>query len=154
MQGVFVFVLLGLFAVMATLLVLLGAQMYQNTVRRAELNNDRRVLSSYVRSMVRAEDSLNAGCVEKYGDVTALAMHETLEERPYVTWIYAYDGHLRELFTSADRAFEPESGTMICEAQRFEPEISGRLVTMHMTDLKGESFDVQVALRCPAGLTV
>ena len=35
MQGVFVFVLLGLFAVMSTLMVLLGAQMYRGTVDRA-----------------------------------------------------------------------------------------------------------------------
>ena len=53
MQGVFVFVLLGLFAVMSTLMVLLGAQMYRNTVDHAEANNEGRLLGAYVRSMIR-----------------------------------------------------------------------------------------------------
>ena len=42
MQGAFVFVLLGLFAVMSTLMVLLGAQMYRNTVDHATANNQGR----------------------------------------------------------------------------------------------------------------
>ena len=49
MQGVFVFVLLGLFAVMSTLMVLLGAQMYRNTVDKTTENNEGRVLTAYVR---------------------------------------------------------------------------------------------------------
>ena len=64
MQGVFVFVLLGLFALMSTLMVLLGAQMYHNTVDLSTANNDGRVLSAYVRSMVRAEDAAQAVTVE------------------------------------------------------------------------------------------
>ena len=65
MQGVFIFVLLGLFALMSTLMVLLGAQMYRGTVDRSVKNNDYRVLSAYVRSMVRAEDGAGAGTVEE-----------------------------------------------------------------------------------------
>jgi hypothetical protein len=87
MQGVFVFVLLGLFAVMSTLMVLLGAQMYRNTVDHSTANNEDRVLSAYVRSMIRAEDTSDAMVIGEYDGVKALAMREDLDGETYVTWL-------------------------------------------------------------------
>ena len=66
MQGVFVFVLLGLFAVMSTLMVLLGAQMYRGTVDRSADNNRDRVLAAYVRSMLRSGDARGAVTAQTY----------------------------------------------------------------------------------------
>ena len=148
MQGVFVFVLLGLFAVMSTLMVLLGAQMYRNTVDTTTANNEDRVLGAYVRSMIRAEDAANAMEVGEYGGVKALAMREDLDGEVYVTWLYCYEGQLYEWFTSDDGDFRPESGTAICPAQRFEPSLEGSLLTVDMTNAKGERETVRVALRC------
>ena len=148
MQGVFVFVLLGLFAVMSTLMVLLGAQMYRGTVDRAAGSNDYRVLSAYVRSMVRAQDGAGAVGVERFGDVTALKLTEDIDGDEYVTWIYRYEGSLCEQFTEAEYEFDPSAGTEICPVGDFEPELDGSLVTVHMTDMNGETCDVQVALRC------
>ena len=148
MQGVFVFVLLGLFAVMSTLMVLLGAQMYRNTVDHATANNEGRVLGAYVRSMIRAEDGADAVAVEDHDGVQTLALHEEIEGEPYVTWLYCYEGQLYEQFTGADHDFEPESGTAICPAQSFEPKISDGLLTVDMVDGVGDPCTVQVALRC------
>ena len=148
MQGVFVFVLLGLFAVMSTLMVLLGAQMYRNTVDRAAANNEDRVLGAYVRSMIRAEDAANAMETGEYDGVKTLAMREDLDGEMYVTWLYCYDGQLYEWFTSDDGYFNPESGTAICPAQRFEPRLENGLLTVDMTNGKGEQETVCVALRC------
>ena len=148
MQGVFVFVLLGLFAVMSTLMVLLGAQMYRNTVDKTTENNEGRVLTAYVRSMVRAEDAYEALSVEDHDGVTALAMRESIDGEGYVTWIYQYDGQLYEQFTSGDREFEPEAGTAICAAQGFEPALDEGLLTMNLVDDEGETSVIRVALRC------
>ena len=148
MQGVFVFVLLGLFAVMSTLMVLLGAQMYRNTVDRSTANNEDRVLSAYVRSMIRAEDTRDAMVVGEYDGVKTLAMREDLDGEPYVTWLYCYDGQMYEYFTSDDGTFNPESGTAICPAQRFEPSLENGLLTVDMINGKGEPETVRVALRC------
>ena len=148
MQGVFVFVLLGLFAVMSTLMVLLGAQMYRNTVDRSTANNEDRVLSAYVRSMIRAEDTRDAMAVGEYDGVKTLAMREDLDGEPYVSWLYCYDGQMYEYFTSDDGTFNPESGTAICPAQRFEPSLENGLLTVDMINGKGEPETVRVALRC------
>ena len=149
MQGVFVFVLLGLFAVMSTLMVLLGAQMYRNTVDHATENNEGRVLGAYVRSMIRAEDAEGSVVVEDHDGVTALALYEEIEGAPYVTWLYCYDGQMYEQFTDADREFSPQSGTAICPATSFEPAIAGDgLLTVNMVDGAGRPCTVQVGLRC------
>ena len=148
MQGVFVFVLLGLFAVMSTLMVLLGAQMYRNTVDHSTANNEDRVLSAYVRSMIRAEDTSGAMEIGEYNGVKALAMREDLDGETYVTWLYCYDGNMYEWFTSDDGDFRPESGTAICPAQSFEPSLENGLLTVDMTNAKGVRETVQVALRC------
>ena len=148
MQGGFVFVLLGLFAVMSTLMVLLGAQMYHNTVDHSTANNKDRVLSAYVRSMIRAEDASDAMKIGEYDGVKTLAMREDLDGEAYVTWLYCYDGQLYEWFTSDDGDFRPESGTAICPAQSFDPNLEGSLLTVNMVNAKGEQETVQVALRC------
>lgn len=148
MQGVFVFVLLGLFAVMSTLMVLMGAQMYRGTVANAAENSEDRLLGAYVRSMVRAEDAKDAVVLEDYDGVATIALYETIDEDRYVTWIYRYDGELYEQFTEADFDFDPSMGMPICPVDRFEPSIEGRLLTVRMTDDKGEECVVQVALRC------
>lgn len=148
MQGVFVFVLLGLFAVMSTLMVLLGAQMYRNTVDHATANNEDRVLGAYVRSMIRAEDTSGAMEIGEYNGVKTLAMREDLDGETYVTWLYCYDGNMYEWFTSDDGDFRPESGTAICPAQSFEPHLENGLLTVDMTNAKGVRETVRVALRC------
>ena len=148
MQGIFVFLLLGLFAVMSTLMVLLGAQMYHNTVDQTAENNEDRMLSAYVRSMVRAQDAAGAVAVEEQAGLKTLALHESLEGEEYVTWLYCYDNQLYEQFTSLGHDFEPEAGTAICPATSFDPQLENDLLTVNMADGTGERFLVQVALRC------
>ena len=148
MQAIFVFVLLGLFAVMSTLLVLLGAQMYRGTVEHSEATGETRILSSYVRSMVRAHDAQDAIGIEQHGDITALALREQWGSDTYVTWLYEYEGNLYEQFTDAGREFVPASGDVICPAGSFVPSLSDGLLTLQMTEPSGEDCTVQIALHC------
>ena len=148
MQGVFIFVLLGLFALMSTLMVLLGAQMYRSTVEHSEYNNSSRILGAYVRSMVRSMDRADAVKVEDLDGVKALSFQETYDDEVYVTWIYQYEGKLYEQFTDLTDDFSPARGTEICPANSFTPSISGGLLTLNMTDGADVPCNVQVALRC------
>ena len=148
MQGVFVFVLLGLFALMSILLVLYGAQMYRKTVAVSEENNAQRVLTSYIRSMVRAEDSADSVRIEEQDGVSVIAMHEEISGTPYVTRIYTWDGALYEQFTAADRPFVPQFGTKILEADAMVPVIEDGVLSVSMKDKDGKEITVQTALYC------
>ena len=148
MQGVFVFVLLGLLALMSTLLVLFGAQMYRGTVTRAQKNNANRVLSSYVRSMIRAEDAEDSVRIEEYDDIVTVALHEYIEDKEYVTWLYGYEGGLYEQFTSADRPFLPQNGVRILPVNSFSPSLENGILVAEMEDELGENITVATAVRC------
>ena len=148
MQGVFVFLLLALFAMMSVLLVLFGAQMYRGIAERMEQNNDDRVLFSYVRSMVRAEDSYDAVRVEDHGGMKTLGLYENIDGTDYVTWIYEYEGKLLEQFTRADSAMMPDHGVEIMDITEFQPSMDGNLLTVAMFDPEGRDVTVSTALRC------
>lgn len=148
MQGIFVFVLLGLFAVMSTLLVLAGTQMYRSMVRRTEDTNSARVLYSYVRNMVREEDALDAVTVEDTEAGKTIRMEEQLGSETYITRIYVYDGQLYEQFTKKEREFKPQGGTPICPVGVFEPSLEDSMLMVHMEDASGQDCSVQIALYC------
>ena len=148
MQGAFIFVLLGLFALMSTLMVLLCAQMYRATVASSEANNQGRVLGAYVRSMIRSMDNADWVKVEEQGGVKTLSFSEVYEGETYVTWIYQYEGELYEQYTDLVEDFSPARGTEICQANSFEPSIENGLLTVNMTDGADEPCVVKVALRC------
>lgn len=147
MQGAFIFVLLGLFALMSTLMVLLGAQMYRATVDRSQYNNEHRIMGAYVRSMIRSMDD-GLISIEEPAGIPALALREVWEGDEYVTWLYQYEGELYEQFTDAEDDFNPERGTRICPANTLKAEIKDGLLTVNLTGGDDEPCTVQVALRC------
>ena len=147
MQGAFIFVLLGLFALMSTLMVLLGAQMYRSTVDHSQYNNEHRIMGAYVRSMIRSMDGGEIS-VEQPGGIPALALKEIIDDDIYVTWLYVHEGQLYEQFTELDEDFNPLDGTEICPANSLSAELKGGLLTVNLTDGDGVPSTVQVALRC------
>ena len=151
MQGVFVFVLLGLFAVMSTLMVLLGAQMYRGTVDHTAENNAARVLSAYVRSMVRSGDEAGKVSVENYDGIQAVALRQDYYGVEYVTWLYLYEGNVCELFGREEYGFDPMVGDPITPVTSFEPTLADGLLTVAIVDETGEARTVQVALRTAQG---
>ena len=149
--GVFVFLLLGVFAVMSVLMVMLGAQLYHATVSQTEQSATERVMTSYVRTMLRGMDEKGVVSVETLEtdgqSVPALVFHETYDDTEYVTQLYLWDGSLRELFTEAEYDFAPEDGEVILPLKRFAPSMDGQLVRVSLADEEGHEALVQVALR-------
>ena len=148
MPGIFVFVLLGLFAALSTLMVLLGAQMYRSTVEHAGFSSQHRILSSYVRGMVRAQDAENAVSVAEEAGIATLQLRENFEGETYVTYLYPYEGSLRELYTEESNGFRPDWGEIICPVGDFMPVLENGLLTVSMSDQNGTDASVIVALRC------
>lgn len=143
----FVFLLLGVFAVLSTLMVLLSAQLYRDTVARTEEHADRRILSSYVTNVVRGSDEAGMISVEQRAGLDVLAMRMEIEGSDYETLVYCYDGALRELFVEAGEEFEPDFGEIICDAQAFVPEIHDGLLEIGLVDANGCEDRVCIALR-------
>ncbi len=108
-SGAFVFLLLGLFALFATVMVLLGARAYRGTAERAGADNAARVAASYLRTMVRGHDETDSvrvarlrGIQREDEDTGALRTDPAdvdailLADGETVTRVFVWDGFLWE----------------------------------------------------------
>ena len=143
-SGLFVFLLLGVFAVFSTVMVLLGVKAYRGAVERTGVHNTARISSAYIRSMLRADDETGAfsleecegtaveGGEEKPVAVTALTLRNNYGGEEYITRIYAYGGSLREWFTRASEPFRADLGEVVCPADELTAEKTGSLLTVNI----------------------
>ena len=149
-SGAFVFLLLGIFAVFATLLVLLGARAYHANVDRSEQHSAARVLENYLVNAVRADDAAGAVGVMHIDGMDALHIAYDFDGEAYVKWVYCSEGAVRELFVSEEFGFDASSGEAVCEAQAMTLQAEGGLITATITDADGRDHRACIALRCPA----
>lgn len=145
---VFVFLLLGVFAVFSTLMVLLGAQLYRETVNQTERHGERRILFSYLSNVVRSNDMGGHIYVDQRDGIDMLVMSLDVDGETYETMVYVHEGMLKELFISAEQTFEPGYGEQICSAQAFSPEIRNGLLEIRLKDAAGQEDMFHIALRC------
>jgi len=149
-SGAFVFLLLGVFAVFSTLMVVLGVRAYRGGVERAAEHNAARIPSSYLRSMVRADDEAGVIRVEEEEGGSAIILENVYGADRYVTRLYVWGGFLREWFAAGDMPFEPESGEIVCEAEALEASLGGGLLSARLL-CGGEWTGVDIALRAAGG---
>ena len=145
--GVFVFLLLGVFAVFSTMLVLFGAQAYRNTTDRSAEHDSDRTLYAYVLNTLRGDDAVDTVGLKSENGIDMVTVAYNYGGEEFEKRVYCYDGYLRELLMPANGEFYPESGEPVCEAADFEVEINGGLVTIAMTGSDGETHTVETILR-------
>lgn len=145
-SGAFVFLLLGVFAVFAAVMVLFGAQAYRGAVEEAAAHSDARILQSFIVNAVQADDAAGAVTVEP--ETNALRIDYDFDGERYIKRIYCHEGALRELFTDADSDFDPADGEVICEADTLTLSMEENLITAVITDQNGTAHTAQAALRC------
>ncbi len=145
-SGVFVFLLLGIFAVFGTVMVLLGAKVYRSISEVSGFHNQSRITSSYLRSMVRADDETDTLFIEELNGTSVITMRNVWDDEAYVTKIYVYDGMLREWFASEELPFEPENGEEICAAEDLQAELEPHMLNIRIMT-GGVWRNVNIALR-------
>ena len=145
--GAFVFLLLGIFAVAATIMVLMGVRFYRSQTLKSQEVSEYRILSSYVRTMLRSRDEDSLVGVDEIDGIQMLTMSEEWDGIEYVTRIYAYDGSLREWFSEAAYEFEPERGEKIFDARDFRVQTDGDLIIATLTDTLGQEVEVRMSMR-------
>ena len=145
-SGVFVFLVLGIFAVFSTVMVLLGARAYKSTADRAAEHNAYRIGMAYVRSMVRGDDEDQSVKVETVDGIQTIALRNIYDGDAYVTRIYVYDGKLREWFTEETEEFVPEFGETVCDMEEMNAQVDGQLLRVGLK-ARDAWTEVDIALR-------
>ena len=150
-SGVFVFLLLGIFAIFSTIMVVMGAKAYRGMVEKADVHNSIRVASSYIRTMLRSNDETGVLRVEDVNGIQTITMENDYGDI-YVTRIYLYDGKLREWFALAEIPFEPANGETVCSLDTMQAELKDGLLHVVISE-HGKEMEIDYAPRTaePAG---
>lgn len=134
---VFVLVLFCTFAVSVLMVLMVGASSYNHVTDLMDSNYEDRTGAGYIAEKVRHGDSCGSIGTGSFQGQQALILTQDIGGSQYATYIYYYDGCIRELFTETDNDLPPEAGEKIIEAAGFEvQEYDGGLirVTCRMED--------------------
>ena len=93
----FILALFGAFIVSALLIVVLGARVYQNTVDHANRSFTSRTSLAYVTEKIRQHDEDGSVSITEVEGQSVLRLAQTYGDTSYYTYLYDYDGYLKEL---------------------------------------------------------
>ena len=150
-SGIFVFLLLGIFALLATAAVLFGARAYRGVSARAEERGRERIAASYLRSMARSADASESAFggvrIDDISGMPCLTLENMYDGETYLTRIYVYEGELREWFAEEGLEFLPEDGEAVCAADEMRLSAEGGGLLCAGLRFGEKWIDVRIALR-------
>ena len=144
-------VLFGVFAVCILAVLLTGAGAYERLVERRQGGYEERTVPQYIATKVRQADRAGAVSLGEFDGVRTLDVRELLGEEEYITRIYCYEGHLRELFSVASGEFQPDDGECILEAEQVEFSMEDYTLRIVVTGTDGEKTELKLTLRSEKG---
>jgi len=133
-DALFVITLFLVFAISVVALTGTGAGVYQNVVNKMSSNYNSRTSFSYIYNKVHQSDVDGLVSVGKYMGNDALIISEEIDNITYCTYLYEFDGNIKELFTRSDQEFDPSYGTDILEVEGFS--ISKVTDSLYRFDIK------------------
>lgn len=157
----FVLILFGVFTVSALMLVTIGSEVYRHTVDDMGKNYDTRTCISYITEKIRQNDTVvaaDSSLTEAHIRIAtltgepALMLTQDINGEAYCTYLYLYDGYLRELLTKSGSYLGEDTlsaGQKIIELSDFHAEwISENLLTVQLTTTDGEIHKLFVSPHC------
>ena len=146
----FPIILFLVFAIAAISVILFAARVYQREVESAQKNYNTRTSLEYLTEKVHRSDAQGAVGVGSFGGGDALVLEDSSDDGDarYVTYIYCYEGGLRELYARKGEDVDPSAGTEIIPLQEFHAELAGdHLLRLTCTDADGSSQSTLAAIR-------
>lgn len=116
-----------LFALCLLLVLLTGAGVYRELVRRGEEGFARRTAVQYIATRVRQTGTVT---VQDFGGCQALVFPEAGEEETYLTRVYRYEGWLMELYCAEGADLSPEDGEQLLETEPLRFSLENGLLTV------------------------
>ena len=98
----FTLTLFAVFAAASLMVVFIGAEVYSATIARADTSFEINSTLSFVTTKIRQHDSVGAVRLDEVSGTPALVLTQGIGEAYFETWIYHYDGVLRELFKNRE----------------------------------------------------
>ena len=85
-------------------------------------------------------------------NMISLQVQNKQNNQAYTTYIYYYDGSLKELFVKEDTAFTPSAGQTIVQLHGFAPEIIHTgLIRITFTDTQNKDHCIYLDVNAASG---
>ncbi|MBP3604243.1 MAG: DUF4860 domain-containing protein [Lachnospiraceae bacterium] len=150
----FVIALLCIFALSSFFLISIGASIYSKTVTNMESNFNGRTAFAYITEKVRQSDATGLVSVSKLDDIPALAITQEISGVSYITYLYQYEGHLKELTIRKDTPLPASAGQNIIPLSDFSlTHKNDHLLIFSFITADSESFDLYISTKSEGGLS-
>lgn len=144
---IFVLALFCLFALSAVFLITIGADIYGKTVDNMESNFNTRTALAYITEKVRQSDAGEQISVGEFSGQTALIITSRISDTDYNTYIYEYNGYLKELMCRKDVVPGAEAGQDILEVSEFKlMPVSDHLINCRIAVDEEQSYDLFISI--------
>ncbi|MBD5114536.1 MAG: DUF4860 domain-containing protein [Ruminococcaceae bacterium] len=130
----FVLLLFALFIITALFVTVSGAIAYRNSVVQMDERFNKQTCINYITAKVRANNDADKITLGELDGINTLCINDTIDGINYVTYIYQYDGAIRELFCNAEISLPPSSGSALTEAKAISFAKEGSLLEITLTD--------------------
>lgn len=148
---IFTLILFSVFAICALTLIIIGAGVYRQTAERMENNYTARTALSYITEKIRQHDTSGAVAAETIQDRSVLILTDEFDGQRYCTYIYEYDGMLKELMVKAETDLQLSAGQDILKVCQFAiSEPQDGYFKYSVTDKNSRSSEASIKLRSTA----
>ena len=146
-----VFILGAIFLFLSIGLVMLGGSLYYHIMSTSGANDASRTTFSYISNQVHRADANGGVMVGELDGRQALMLEQDFGGWEFVTYLYYYDGALRELFVEKDNILDAEAGLPIVwlEGLGFEVDDQG-LITAWAAFSNGRNERILISPRTAA----
>lgn len=140
------------FGVCSVLAILLAADIYGGSVEGSERMYSSATALAYVQEKIHQNDAAGSVRIEQQEQVPVLVFQRSQGEQVYCTYIYAWEGSLRELMVNQEAGFQPSSGCALMDMASFQCRWTAPgLLEICCTDTQGGQSQTQVALMSGEG---
>lgn len=145
----FTLALFCVFAASSFLVVLMGANIYKQTVTQMTQNYNTRTSLSYLAEKIRQNDITDGIRIGEVEGATALILEQKVGESTYQTWIYSSGGELREVMVAQGTKVKAADGQPIMELADLQVDRSPEgLLSLTTIDPDGTVSTLKLSLRC------
>lgn len=147
----FVIALFSLFVMSAIFLISIGASIYSKTMENMSDNFSSRTAVAYIVEKVRQSDSAGAVSVGDFDGNDAIIISSYVGSKSYITYIYEYDGALKELMVRSDITLSPSAGQNMLNVSGFSIEkVNDSLVKCQLLMSDDESYEFFINIHSEA----
>ncbi len=150
----FVIALFCIFALSAIFLITIGANIYGKTVEHMQSNFNNRTSFAYITEKIRQSDTADSISVGELDGIPALLITNVQQDNEYITYIYEYEGCLKELMVRKDITLSPFAGQDIMMISDFQlKQVKEHLYAFTITTEDEAPYTLYVNTKSTGGLS-